>query len=89
MTELTLKDVLEGMADFESRISLLEGFHTPSDASLDSKEDVPGVSDVRERFYLTEYASKEDVDKLKALIVNLRNQFNSHTDKKKGLNKYG
>ena len=56
----------------------LEGLH---------KEDVPGVNDAKERFYLTEYASKEDLDKLKALIVNLRNQFNSHTDKKR-TNKY-
>ena len=88
MAELTLKDVLEGMADFENRISLLEGLHTPSDASLrDPDEDIPGVNDTRGRFYLTEYASKEDVDKLKALFVNLRNQFNSHTDKKR-TNKY-
>ena len=87
MTELTLKDVLEGMADFESRISLLENQHTPSDASQSLKEDVPEVSDVKERFYLTEYASRGDLDKLRALIVNLRNQFNSHTDKKR-TNKY-
>ena len=83
MAELTLKDVLEGMANFESRISLLEGLHTPSDASLRSPdEDVPGVNDAKECFYLTEHASREDLDKLKALLVNLRNQFNPHTDKK-------
>ena len=89
MAELTLKDVLEGMADLESRLLNLEGLHTPSDASLrNPDEDVPGVNDAKERFYLTEHASREDLDKLKALVVNLRNQFNSHTDKKKGLNKY-
>ena len=83
MPELTLKDVLEGMADHETRLLNLEGQHTPSDASQSLKEDVPEVRDVKKRFYLTEYASREDVDKLRALFVNLKNQFNEHFSKKR------
>ena len=89
MTELTLKDVLEGMAELTNDVAYLMNLHTPSDASLRSPdEDVPGVNDAKERFYLTEYASREDVDKLRALFVNLKNQFNEHSSRKKRLSKY-
>ena len=86
MTELTLKDVLDGMADFETRISLLEGLHTPSDASLNSLQETAfpqflplDGTGIKEH---GRHATIEDLDKLRALFVNLKNQLNEHTDKK-------
>ena len=77
-----MKRILDGMADFETRTSLLEGLHTPSDASLNNpQEDVP------EELVVIDYATLEDIDKVRALFVNLKNQFNEHTSKKDDLSK--
>ncbi len=80
-----MKRILDGMADFENRISYQENAHTPSDASLrNPQEDVPV-----ETRRVGGFATLEDIDKLRALFVNLKNQFNEHSSKKKGLTKYG
>ena len=77
-----MKRILNGMADFETRTSLLEGLHTPSDASLNNpQEDVP------EELVVIDYATMGDVDKVRVLLVDLRNRLNEHTDKKR-TNKY-
>ena len=84
-----MKRILDGIADHENRLSYLENSHTPSDASLQNpKEDVPEVAVIDWSPHI-EQATKEDVDKLRALFVNLKNQFNEHSSEKKGLTKYG
>ena len=78
-----MKRILDGMADFENRISYQENAHTSSDASLrDPQEDEPlGVA-------VIDYATLEDIDKVRALFVNLKNQFNERSSKKKRLSRY-
>ena len=72
-----MKRILDGMADFENRIAYQENAHTQSDASLrDPQEDEPlGVA-------VIDYATLEDIDKVRALFVNLKNQFNERSSKK-------
>ena len=72
-----MKMILDGMADFETRTSLLEGLHTPSDASLNNPQE-----DVTEELVVIDYATMGDVDKVRVLLVDLRNRINKHTDKK-------
>ena len=85
MTELTLKDVLEGMADHETRLLNLEGQHTPSDASrrYSWDETIPSKTTELKSSDTQRYATLEDLDKLRALFVNLKNQFNERSSKKK------
>ena len=80
--------ILDGMADFETRILLLENLHTPADCSreIEALEIVAPITKG-----IAEMSNKEAIERLQAFTMYLQKKINEHTDihkvKAKG-NKY-